>query len=53
MASDDGMANQLKRIWKDAVVSSSRYYPRIYVEELKNTTRNLSLGNGSSGCESI
>jgi hypothetical protein len=59
MASGDGMANELRKIWKDAVVKTHlqlinityllRYCPRIYVQELKNAKRNLNQSNGSSG----
>jgi hypothetical protein len=36
------MNNELQRIWKEVLVACSRYYPNIRLEELKNTTENLS-----------
>jgi hypothetical protein len=39
---NDGMIEELKMIWKEAVVASSRYYPSICLEGLRETTENLS-----------
>jgi hypothetical protein len=30
-----------KRIWKETVVAESRYYPAIYLEGLRKSTKNL------------
>jgi hypothetical protein len=33
--------NELERMWKEAVWPSLRYYPDMYLEELRKTTKNL------------
>jgi hypothetical protein len=45
MASLDGMTNEFKKIWEEAVVAYSKYYPIICLEELRNVTKNLGLGS--------
>jgi hypothetical protein len=32
------MCDQLKRVWKGAVMTESRYYPTIYLEGLRETS---------------
>jgi hypothetical protein len=34
--------DELKRIWKEVIVASSRYHPCICLEELRKITNNLS-----------
>jgi hypothetical protein len=36
------MTAEIERIWKEAVVAWSRYYPGICLERLKETTKTLS-----------
>jgi hypothetical protein len=39
------MRDKLERIWKEAVMVSSRHYPGIYLEGLRKTTKNLNQDN--------
>jgi len=41
VASSGGLIEQLKRIWKEALVASSRYYPGICLERLKKPAINF------------
>jgi hypothetical protein len=34
------MNDEMERIWKEAIVAQSKYYPRIFLEGLKKTTKN-------------
>jgi hypothetical protein len=36
------MTDELEIIWKEAVVAYSRYYPRIFLEGVKNYATKLS-----------
>jgi hypothetical protein len=49
---DGLLTHKLEGIWKEAAVVSFRYYPRICLEELKSTTRNLSTDRRLSGLNS-
>jgi hypothetical protein len=50
IASDGGMVDELERIWKEAVMTWLRYYPGIYLGELRRTMKDLSQ---KSRCPSI
>jgi hypothetical protein len=39
------MNAELDRIWKETAVASSRYYPGICMEGLRNTTNHISQDN--------
>ena len=41
VASGGGLIEQLERIWKEAFVACSRYYPGICLERLKKTRDRL------------
>jgi hypothetical protein len=33
--------DELERVWKEAIMAQSRYYPRICLEVMRETTKNL------------
>jgi hypothetical protein len=41
------MNDELERIWKEAPVAYSRYYPSICLEKLRKTTKTLSQNSRS------
>jgi hypothetical protein len=46
------MNDELERIWKEAAVVDLRYYPGIFLEGLRNITRDLSLDSRCPGPDS-
>jgi hypothetical protein len=43
------MNEELGTIWNEVVVAYSRYYPGIFQEELRNTTKNLNEMSAALG----